>query len=112
MNETPYYYRLPSGCTQIGDITGGLPHFIASAMEYLFRADKKDPANWLKDYEKAITCIRMEIERREQENRSCTGDKVFLALVHSLEAAGHKNADAQVIARQWLAEVMEVGNYE
>lgn len=63
VNHPPHYQGHPSGIECI-DLIENLPHCIASAWKYLYRAGKKDGNPPEQDLRKAIWYLNREIERR------------------------------------------------
>lgn len=59
----PDHYQLPGNCTEIADLTIRLPHARACAIEYIWRAGKKDGTLEKEDLRKAIWWLEREIER-------------------------------------------------
>ena len=59
----PNYYLLKKESPKdIGDVVEHLPFWLANAVKYLYRVEEKDIP--ISNLEKAIECIKREIERR------------------------------------------------
>lgn len=63
----PNHYQFPNG-VQVKDITQYLNFFRGSAVKYIVRAGRKDPTTLLQDLRKGAECLRLEIERLENES--------------------------------------------
>ena len=82
MTETPGYYRINSEL-DIGHLTGDLPHFIGAAIEYVYRAGRKDTLPAV-DVRKVKRLLAMERERLDRRARGgMLGRDVMTALLRT-----------------------------
>ncbi len=66
----PDYYRTGDGKAELFEFIDELDFCSGSAMKYIYRSGRKDPARAVEDLEKAITMIKrriMVLRRREDE---------------------------------------------